>query len=561
MSRSKHTEWAEWERRCKSEGATLLLGQEVANRPSVAERFSDEPEQYEPERRMAFELSSGVDIGIDEDAPLVPPDRSVLLGNHDARSSTSTLRERRRHSASASTLELELGLGAKSSIGSLRAGKSTALKHTKSDPTSGEKNAGSPQRMASRASLKVTSISADATKRMSKISDPNSPSRASFTNERDARQGAEKERQALMKLNFADYLIKPIQRVCKYPLLFEQLRASGLRKSRASKTDFPRAGERRHSRASFIFADEDDNDSDEEDDSDVDVGVFVEKALFSMKEVTRAVDEARRKRDIEIKSRLIVDRIIAGNSNSPVVVLSMEGDASADESSHGHSEFGHGYNAPPRPPTRSLSFSSAFSRSRSRVSGLNHAADSEHGHGQGQGIVNVMGRLLLAGPPSRIFLESLGACLLAGTLDVVVRDLSHLKVRAERSKRDSMLSMSSLASSASRSSNACGARTHATASPKEPVKVKYLAAFLYVGGYLLLVKTMKAGVYAARHWFSLADEGVEVVDVSEDEGECLRPLFALPAFLVIFQMRSAGAPHMLIFSLHRFNLNSIGLTQ
>lgn len=547
VSRSKSSEWTEWERRCKSEAAALILGQGAPAGPIVTGQMSDEPEQqYESERRMAFELTS-VPTDLNDDAPLVPPDRAALLGSHpDARSSTSTLRDRRRHSASGSALEAELGLGSKSSLGSLRAGKSTALKHTKSDPTSGEKSAGTPQRKASRASLLMTSA-VDDKKRTTKR--PES-TMSFFGNDGVAQRldaEMERKRQALMKLSFADYLIKPIQRVCKYPLLFEQLRTLGRRnqvksgfqsedgdgRNRAEKTRFPSNRERRHSKASFTFAD-DGNDSDDEEgeEGEADMEVLMEKALLAMREVTRAVDEARRKRDIEVKSRLILDRILAGNPSSPHVVLSIEGDGSADESSVGHSEFGHIHvpNVPHRPPTRSLSFSSAFSRSRTRIAGMNLGAEaSEHGHGHGQrqNAVNVNGRWLVSGPPSRSFLDSLGACLLAGTLDVVVRDLSQMKARPEPSKRDSILSvasMASIASSASRGTNATASRAHATGSAavqKDPVKVKYLAAFLYVGGYVLLSKTMKAGVYAARHWFSLADEGVEVVDVSEDEGEHL----------------------------------------
>lgn len=571
VSRSKSSEWTEWERRCKSEAAALILGQGAAASPIVTGQMSDEPEQqYESERRMGFELTS-VPTDLNDDAPLVPPDRAALLGSHhDARSSTSTLRDRRRHSASGSTLEAELGLGSKSSLGSLRAGKSTALKHTKSDPTSGEKSAGTPQRKASRASLLMTSA-VDDKKRTTKRPE----STMSFLGKDGVAQRLdaemERKRQALMKLNFADYLIKPIQRVCKYPLLFEQLRTLGRRnqaksglqsedgngRGRAAKTTFSASHERRHSKASFTFAD-DGNDSDDEEGEmgEADMEVLMEKALLAMREVTRAVDEARRKRDIEVKSRLIMDRILAGNPSSPHVVLSMEGDGSADESSLGHSEFGHIHvpNVPHRPPTRSLSFSSAFSRSRTRIAGMNHSTEaSEHGHGHGhrQSAVNVMGRWLVSGPPSRSFLDSLGACLLAGTLDVVVRDLSQMKARPEPSKRDSILSvasMASIASSASRGNNATTSRAHATGSAalqKDPVKVKYLAAFLYVGGYVLLSKTMKAGVYAARHWFSLADEGVEVVDVSEDEGEhiCLTctlfrlsPIFPCACALVELQM-------------------------
>lgn len=66
-----------------------------------------------------------------------------------------------------------------------------------------------------------------------------------------------------------------------------------------------------------------------------------------------------------------------------------------------------------------------------------------------------------------IFLSSLGTCLLAGSLDVMYSCTSQV-----------------LGSS----------RIHA----------KYLGAFLYLGGYLILAK-VKGSVYEPKHWFSLSD--------------------------------------------------------
>lgn len=73
------------------------------------------------------------------------------------------------------------------------------------------------------------------------------------------------------------------------------------------------------------------------------------------------------------------------------------------------------------------------------------------------------------------FLSSLGTCLLAGSLDVMHSHMSH------------PLGGSS-------------------------IQAKYLGAFLYPGGYLVLVKISKGKVYQPKHWFSLAD-----FDISEDE--------------------------------------------
>ena len=48
------------------------------------------------------------------------------------------------------------------------------------------------------------------------------------------------------------------------------------------------------------------------------------------------------------------------------------------------------------------------------------------------------------------------------------------------------------------------------------IKAKYLGAFLYSGGYLILVKVCKGRKYVPRHWFSLID--FEVSDVEDDGG-------------------------------------------
>ncbi|KAK0230944.1 hypothetical protein IW262DRAFT_1445230 [Armillaria fumosa] len=73
------------------------------------------------------------------------------------------------------------------------------------------------------------------------------------------------------------------------------------------------------------------------------------------------------------------------------------------------------------------------------------------------------------------FLSSLGVCLLAGSLDVM-----HSR------------SYTSIIN----------------------INAKYLGAFLYLGGYLILVKVVKGKVYEPKHWFRLTDFNVE--DVVED---------------------------------------------
>jgi hypothetical protein len=70
-----------------------------------------------------------------------------------------------------------------------------------------------------------------------------------------------------------------------------------------------------------------------------------------------------------------------------------------------------------------------------------------------------------------------------------------------------------------------------------PVRVKYLGAFLYLGGYLILVKVGKGKAYRVKHWFSLAQ--FEMVDIPPDIGT--HPL-AFPAnILVLIALCSPGA--------------------
>ena len=79
------------------------------------------------------------------------------------------------------------------------------------------------------------------------------------------------------------------------------------------------------------------------------------------------------------------------------------------------------------------------------------------------------------GPLTADFLSSLGACLLGGALDIV----QHPSSRA-----------------------------------------RYLGAFLYVGGYMVMVKITKGGkVYEPKYWFSLA--GFDLIDDETDDSECI----------------------------------------
>ncbi|GJE84557.1 Dbl domain-containing protein [Phanerochaete sordida] len=171
-----------------------------------------------------------------------------------------------------------------------------------------------------------------------------------------------------MRLKFVDYLIKPVQRICKYPLLFEQLKSKRGASPRADGA--------------------------------------IEKACSAMRAVLTRVDRANDKQAHQLKSKLIAARLtVNGNPTSPV------------STSEGNAE-------------------------RSQLT------------------------------PE--FLQSLGACLVSGALDVVYHQ-----------------------------SNG-GVRT------------KYLGAFLYVGGYLILAKVPKGGkAYEAKHWFSLS--GFYILDEPDDD--------------------------------------------
>lgn len=192
------------------------------------------------------------------------------------------------------------------------------------------------------------------------------------------------------KLTFMDYLIKPVQRICRYPLLLDQLQdrprsASGSGGSRESSSVSDTQGGLLDGKVNLVRS-----------------------ALDVMRAVAGSVDEARRQQDLAIKSSLIASRI-----------------------SHGLTLVTASYT---RPPSHNLSFS---------------------------------------------FLSSLGACHLAGSLDVI--------------------------------------HYHSpNASSNGTVKAKYLGAFLYPGGYLILAKVHKVRTYEPKHWFSLAE--FDLVDSTNDEG-------------------------------------------
>ncbi|KAL5487597.1 hypothetical protein ACEPAI_5705 [Sanghuangporus weigelae] len=531
IMRSNSSDWAEWEKLCAEIAVRRdtdgIIGAEVVLDSPLPSPLTVKPIEHSGSHNSL--LSCAFDV-------------------EDANSSTSTLR--RRHSACASS-------------GSLRASASATLKHTKSDPTppAAHSHAHAYGLGIGYGSLSVKGLS----RRQESASTALSPS--GVQNEKEF----QRERSRRTKLAFSDYLIKPVQRLCKYPLLFEQLRSSRKKEidvgppaststsSELGTGKFFAAATPSGSSKSIVSLDPDETpkgkksqvafrlggDSDEEDDDSDNIDcvadedatdIAVERVLRKMREVAHAVDDAQRRRDIEKKSALIVERLVAGAKSAdhgvpPVLVAGMDlTDEENDKEEGGlesRSELGHGVGTisssasvawSTKPPARSLSFST-FSRSRSR----NSISRANSAFVQQQLQMSEFGekrkRVQIPGPPTRPFLASLGACLLAGSLDVVVTNIDQFPSKStlrSDGRRDSLLSLAGM--SAMRSNNGLAtASTYTLQSSREPVKVKYLAAFLYVGGYIVLAKTPKAGVYEPRHWFALTDETIEVVDVREEK--------------------------------------------
>jgi hypothetical protein len=193
------------------------------------------------------------------------------------------------------------------------------------------------------------------------------------------------------RLSFVDYMIKPVQRICKYPLVLDQLKPG-----KSVRALLP----------AHLCSD---------------VDVVVDSAAQAMRHVASSVDEARYRQDVAIQSALIVSRITL--------------------------------TIPALSPSSQTSFQ-AFT----------------------------MG-----------FLQSLGTCLLAGSLDVM---------------------------------------HYPTLKPSgtSNISAKYLGAFLYLGGYIILVKVSKAKVYEPKHWFSLSD--FEISDIEEDDGAFFHGIGS-PPYLIL----------------------------
>ena len=91
------------------------------------------------------------------------------------------------------------------------------------------------------------------------------------------------------RIAFADYLIKPIQRICKYPLLLDQLLSSKVLRLQTSP------------------------------EGRSDVHVVVQSAAQAMRHVATSVDEARHRQDIATQSSLILSRISLGLASTSAI--------------------------------------------------------------------------------------------------------------------------------------------------------------------------------------------------------------------------------------------------
>ena len=184
------------------------------------------------------------------------------------------------------------------------------------------------------------------------------------------------------KLKLTDFLIKPVQRICKYPLLLDQLK------------------DKRYAQSVS-----DDEREDQE-------GNTLRRATEAMREMTSRVNRASEKEAHNLRSALIHSRLVFTNpplssmaTAAGATHLSGASSPSSSESSHGHSN-----------PVSMSSYSSAPTSPSS--AGASHT-------------VPVPVPPPAPGPRlaylTADFVSSLGPCLLAGALDVVQHPVQRAK--------------------------------------------------------------------------------------------------------------------------------------
>ncbi|WWC57545.1 uncharacterized protein I303_100077 [Kwoniella dejecticola CBS 10117] len=99
------------------------------------------------------------------------------------------------------------------------------------------------------------------------------------------------------RLHFKDYLITPIQRICRYPLLLSQLLDAAGQKAPESESEYSEEG--------------------------YDVEVDLERALGAMRGVAEEADEARRLKDAEVKSATVLERLEPHSNLAPSFIRSL----------------------------------------------------------------------------------------------------------------------------------------------------------------------------------------------------------------------------------------------
>lgn len=243
------------------------------------------------------------------------------------------------------------------------------------------------------------------------------------------------------RIAMIDYLIKPVQRICRYPLLLDQLLPS--------KTQLRLA----YRKSPAIV--------------DAAIDVVVESAAQAMRHVASSVDKAKERQSIAIQSTIIHSRICQGLQAQGMLLV----------------PFSHSY-----------SFHSG-------ATPMSNSSSTLHVLSQGQTQMPQQPRLI-----TPTFVSSLGPCLLSGSLDVM--HYSHPL-----------------------SARTLGSKT------KSKIKAKYLGAFLYAGGYLILVKASKGRRYEPKHWFSLS--GWAMMDVDDEDGI----IFTVLIISLTYQFSSYAPEH------------------